>query len=171
MRNWSNVFNKVNFQTCGLKRTDCCFAACARTFNHYFDSFHAMLHSRFSCGFSSHLCRERRALTGTFKAEVTRACPRNRVTVRICNRNDRIVECRADVRYATVNIFTVTTFRTYHFFWFSHVRLSLLLISSCSLQSGEDLYAYEHLFSCVDHEPEDHDGDEHHGSSRSRSDV
>ncbi len=48
--------------------------------------------------------------------------------------------------HATFNIFAVTTFSTYDFFWFSHCLLSPFLISSCSLRYDEDLYVYEHSF-------------------------
>ncbi|UQZ85005.1 hypothetical protein SK3146_04273 [Paenibacillus konkukensis] len=120
MWNWSHVFNQVYFQTCCLQRTDRCFTTCARTFNHNFNSFHAMFHSCFSSRFCSHLRCERSALTGTFEAQVTSTCPGNCITVRICNRYNRIVKRRADMSHSRVNIFPITTFRTNYFFRFSH---------------------------------------------------
>ncbi|ACX67928.1 hypothetical protein GYMC10_5721 [Paenibacillus sp. Y412MC10] len=146
MWNWCYVFDQVNFETCCLQGTNCCFTTSTRTFNHDFHRFHTVFHSRFGSCFSSHLRSERGRLTGTFKSKAAGACPRNRVSVRIRNRYDCIVERGADMSHATFNIFAVTTFSTYDFFWFSHCLLSPFLISSCSLRYDEDLYVYEHSF-------------------------
>lgn len=116
MRNWCNVFDQVDFKASCLQGTNRCFTTSARTFNHYFHRFHTVLHSRFGSCFSSHLRSERGRLTGAFKSKAAGACPRNRVSVRIRNRYDRIVERGTDMSHATFNIFAVTTFSTYDFF-------------------------------------------------------
>ncbi len=167
MRNWCNVFDQVDFKASCLQGTNRCFTTSARTFNHYFHRFHTVLHSRFGSCFSSHLRSERGRLTGAFKSKAAGACPRNRVSVRIRNRYDRIVERGTDMSHATFNIFAVTTFSTYDFFWFSHCLLSPFLISSCSLRYDEDLCVYEHWFLYVVHEQASRDGDEYRGSSQS----
>ncbi|KFM83875.1 hypothetical protein DJ90_5615 [Paenibacillus macerans] len=171
MRNRSHVFNHVYFKTCRLQRADSGFTAGARTFDHNFNSLHAMLHSRFCSRFRGHLRGKRRRLTGAFETEITGACPRDRVAVRIRNGNDRIVEGGADMCHTRFDIFPVTTFRAYDFFWFSHCLLSPLLISSCSLPYDEDPCEYGHSFSYVVREPASRDGDAHRGSSRFRSNV
>ncbi|SEG77591.1 hypothetical protein SAMN02799616_05012 [Paenibacillus sp. UNC499MF] len=123
MRNWCYVLNQVHFETSSLQRTNCCFTAGTRAFNHDFNNFQTMFHSGSSCRFSSHLRSKRSAFTGSFEAQVTGTCPGKRVSMRIRDRYDCIVECGTDVCHTGFNIFTVTTFRTDDFFRFSHYSL------------------------------------------------
>src|SRR6478609_1049939 len=139
MRDWSYVFDQVNFKTSSLQRADRCFTACAWSFNHNLNGFHPMFHCSFGSSLSSHLCSKRSRFTGTSESEAAGACPRNCISVRIRNGNDSVIESGTDMRHARFNIFTVTTFSTYDFFRFSHFLLSPLIISSCSLLYDEDL--------------------------------
>ncbi|CAM3647763.1 hypothetical protein SABR111722_21715 [Saccharibacillus brassicae] len=171
MRNRCYVLDQVDFQTCCLQGADSRFTACARTFNHNFNGFQTVLHGSFSSCFGSKLSSEWSRFTGTSETETAGACPGDRVSVRIRNRDDRIVKRGTNVCHAGFDIFTVATFRTYDFFRFSHCQLSPFLTSSCSLQYDEDLYEYEHSSSCVVRVPAIHDDDGYRGKSRFRSDV
>lgn len=116
MRDWSYVFDQVNFKTSSLQRADRCFTACAWSFNHNLNGFHPMFHCSFGSSLSSHLCSKRSRFTGTSESEAAGACPRNCISVRIRNSNDSVIESGTDMRHARFNILTVTTFSTYDFF-------------------------------------------------------
>lgn len=116
MRNWSNVFDHVDFKACRLQGADSGLTASTRAFNHNLNTLHAMFHRSFGSRFSSHLRGKRSRLTGTFKSEAAGAGPGNRITMRIRNGYNRIIEGGANMSHTRFNIFPVTTFCTYDFF-------------------------------------------------------
>ena len=79
MRNRSYVFDGVDFKTCSLQCADSSFTAGSRTFYENFYLTEAMFHSSFGSLFSSHLCSERSALTGTAETEAAGGSPGDRV--------------------------------------------------------------------------------------------
>ena len=92
MRNRSYVFDGVDFKTCSLQCADSSFTAGSRTFYENFYLTEAMFHSRFGSLFSSHLCSERSALTGTAETEAAGTCPGQCIAFCISDRNDRVIE-------------------------------------------------------------------------------
>ena len=155
MRNRSYVFDGVDFKTCSLQCADSSFTAGARTFYENFYLTEAMFHSSFGSLFSSHLCSERSALTGTAETEAAGTCPGQCIAFCISDRNDRVIESRTDMCCA----------RFYVFLFFSFVASYVLsqnrfppylknLISSYLLQLFSDLYGYVRSSWCADRGPE-----------------
>ena len=113
MRNGSYVLDHGDFQPGRLQCADCRFTALAGTLHVDFHRLEpAVLHSGLGSGFRNHLSRVRSGLSGTAEAEAASTCPGQSITAFIRKRNDRIVECRADMRYTKFYVLAVLFLRT-----------------------------------------------------------
>ena len=92
MRDRGNVGNERHFQIASRQRADRGFSARTGTFHIHFYAAKSVFFRRFRRSFRRHLSRERRTLSAALVAERTRAGPRNRVSVHIGDRNQRVIE-------------------------------------------------------------------------------
>lgn len=150
MRNRGNVFNQRYLKTDCLQCADRGFTAGSGSLDVNFYFAQTMLHSRFGSGFGGGLSRERGALAGTSESEAARACPRNRVSVQIRDRNDRVVERGANMGGTDFNVFLDDAFSD-AFLYGRFCQLYSLLtscLSSCPRQTSSVLYGFSRSVSC-----------------------
>ena len=110
MWNRGNVLNTANFNSCSLQCADCSFTTCARSFYKYISGTHTVLNCNLSCLFSGHLSCKWSTLTSSSKTKPTSGSPRNGISVRICNRYNRIVECGTNMRCTGFYMFSFISF-------------------------------------------------------------
>ena len=106
MRDWSNIFNHIYFQTSSLQGTYSRFPARPGALNRNFDFFHSVLHSLTGSLLGSHLGGERCAFSRAFKPDSAGTSPRNGITFRIGDGNDGIIKGGFNMCHTLLDIFT-----------------------------------------------------------------
>lgn len=129
MRDRSYVLNELDLETYSLKSSDSCFTASSRTLYVNLYCFKTMLHSCSCCSFSSSLSCEGSGLLRASETEATCRCPRDSISLSICDSYDRIVESGLDMNSAIFNILTLTTSSDSRLLSLCHTFV--LLTSSC----------------------------------------
>src|ERR1700736_1295445 len=98
MRNRRDVSDAGDLQTAVVQCTYCGLAAGARAANTHFHVLHAMFLRGITCLLGGNLRGERRALARAAETAAPRGRPVQCVALTICDRDDRVVEGRMDVR-------------------------------------------------------------------------
>ncbi len=92
-----NVFDQLDIQTSRLQRSDCTFAARARSLHADFNISHAELGCLFSGLLGSTLSCERGALAASLESTRASTCPAERVALGIGDGHSCVVECGVNV--------------------------------------------------------------------------
>ena len=115
-----NVANHRHLEAGGLESAQSGFTPRPGTFGEDGDALHAVIHRFVSGIIGGDLGCERRGFTRTAETLRTTCAPRNRATIVIGNRNNRVIERRTDVSHTArdilFNVFFRHTFRRFRCF-------------------------------------------------------
>jgi hypothetical protein len=154
VRNGCHIRNHVDADAQRGKRTNRRLATRAWAFDFNIQIFNALLHCCTSSHFGGHLSRKRGGFTGSLESLTTRRGPGKRVSLTICDGNDRVIERRVNMCHAIRNVFAnffahslcSSTCRS-----FCHFAFSVPVISSTRRRPCVDPCGYAHWYGFFDH--------------------
>ena len=108
MRNGGYVLDHRYFKTCGLQSADRSFSARAGALDEYFDGLQTMLHSCLCGSLSCGLSCEGGRLSAATEAHAAGGGPGNGVALGVGDGDHGVVEGRADMNLALLNVLTLS---------------------------------------------------------------